>query len=59
MSHFAMAEVLSRQLPEPSLRTANSELRTAFYQATAIAVATRFAIASGSRNFQPNDISWS
>src|ERR1700722_4692580 len=29
------------------------------YQATAIAVATRFAIARGSRNFQPKDISWS
>ncbi len=40
------------------LRTGSRELSFP-YQATAIAVATRFAIASGSRNFQPKDISWS
>ena len=29
------------------------------YHATPIAVAIKFAIATGSRNFQPNAISWS
>ena len=34
-------------------------LLTAFHHATAIAVAIKLANATGSKNFQPNDISWS
>jgi len=41
------------------LATQYSVLTTCSYHATATAVTTKFAIASGNKNFQPNDINWS